>query len=78
MEEQPQTSKDTPQFKMVLLGDAGVGKTTWVRRLKRPEDQPEPGYITTAIVDTTYLILHTSRGDIMLNIWDTGTIIDIF
>jgi len=71
MEEKPPT-KDTPQFKVVLLGELGTGKTTWVRRIKRPEDQPQPAYITTAVVAVTYLRLHTSRGDIILDIWDTG------
>jgi GTP-binding nuclear protein Ran len=58
-----------PKFKLVLVGDGAVGKTTFVKRHLTGEFEKK--YITTINVEVHSLELFTSRGKIIFEIWDT-------
>lgn len=58
------------QFKLVLIGDGGVGKTTFVKRHLTGEY--EKSYIATVGVEVHPLSFFTSRGPICFNVWDTA------
>jgi GTP-binding nuclear protein Ran len=53
------------QFKLVLVGDGGVGKTTFVTRHRTGEF--EKRYIATVGVDTSSLPLYTNLGLVVFN-----------
>ena len=58
------------EFKVVLIGDGGVGKTTFVKRHLTGEFEKK--YIATQGVDVSSIIFYTNRGPIKLNLWDTA------
>jgi GTP-binding nuclear protein Ran len=58
------------RFKVLLLGDGGVGKTTFLNRLVTGEFIPH--YIATMGVSVAPLPIQTTKGQIILNIWDTA------
>jgi GTP-binding nuclear protein Ran len=58
------------EFKLVLIGDGGVGKTTFVKRHLTGEY--EKRYIATVGVEVHPLTFYTSRGPICFNVWDTA------
>lgn len=62
--------KSMPQFKILLVGDGGVGKTTYVKRHLTGEF--EKRYIATIGAEVHPLVFHTNRGPICLNLWDTA------
>ncbi|KAB0392620.1 hypothetical protein E2I00_000743 [Balaenoptera physalus] len=57
------------QFKHVLVGDGGTGKTTF-------EECHLPGefekYIATLCVEAHPIVFHTNRGPIKFNVWNTA------
>ena len=55
-------------FKIVLFGDGGVGKTTFVK--KHLTGDFEKRYIATLGVEVHPLRFHTNYGTICFNIWD--------
>lgn len=55
-------------FKICLVGDAGVGKTTLLKRMRGLEF--ERMYIPTTGVEVHPLYFDTDHGRIRLNIWD--------
>ncbi|KAJ6251591.1 gtp-binding nuclear protein ran [Anaeramoeba flamelloides] len=57
-------------FKIVLVGDGGVGKTTFVKRHLTGEFRKE--YIATVGVEVHPLVFYTNRGPICFNVWDTA------
>lgn len=57
-------------FKLLLVGDGGTGKTTFVKRHLTGEF--EKRYIATVGVDVHPLTFHTNRGKICFNCWDTA------
>ena len=59
-----------PEFKLILVGDGGVGKTTFVRRHLTGEF--EKRYVATLGVEVHPLLFHTNRGQIKFNVWDTA------
>lgn len=62
--------KDVPEFKLVLVGDGGVGKTTFVKRHLTGEFERK--YVATLGVEVHPLDFHTSLGTIRFNVWDTA------
>ncbi|XP_037066356.1 GTP-binding nuclear protein Ran-like [Peromyscus leucopus] len=58
------------QFKLVLVGDGGTGKTKFVKRHLTGEFEKK--YIATLGVEVHPLVFHTNRGPIMFNVWDTA------
>ena len=59
-----------PEFKLILVGDGGVGKTTFVKRHLSGEF--EKRYVATRGVDVNPLPFHTNHGKIVYNVWDTA------
>jgi len=55
---------------MILVGDGGVGKTTFVKRHLTGEFEKK--YIATLGVEVHPLKFFTNRGPIIFNIWDTA------
>lgn len=57
-----------PSYKIVLVGNYGVGKTAFVKRIRTGDFQQK--YIATQGVDVCPLTLTTNYGDIIFKIWD--------
>lgn len=65
-----ETAAPAVEFKLVLIGDGGVGKTTFVKRHLTGEY--EKRYIATVGVEVHPLRFSTSRGIVIFNVWDTA------
>jgi GTP-binding nuclear protein Ran len=63
-------SPTIPSYKICLIGDGGVGKTTFVKRLRNGEFQTK--YFATMGVSVEPLLLMTSIGPIKIDVWDTA------
>eukprot|EP00605_Chrysophyceae_sp_TOSAG23-4_P001955 GSChrysophyteH1.ASY1.ANO1.2166.1 assembled CDS len=59
-----------PEFKLILIGDGGVGKTTFVRRHMTGEF--EKRYVPTRGVEVYPMPFTTNLGPIVFNVWDTA------
>ncbi|CAD2217317.1 GTP-binding protein nuclear protein Ran [Angomonas deanei] len=57
-------------FKLILVGDGGTGKTTFVKRHMTGEF--EKRYVATVGVEVHPLTFHTNCGTICFNCWDTA------
>ena len=57
-------------FKIVLVGDGGVGKTTYIRRHKTGEFEKK--YVATLGVEVHPLDFNTNYGNVRFNVWDTA------
>ena len=58
------------EFKLVMVGDGGVGKTTFVKRHLTGEFEKK--YIATIGVEVHPMEFTTSKGKIKFNVWDTA------
>lgn len=58
------------RFKVVLIGDGGVGKSTFIRRHLTGDFNPN--YVATLGVDVWPLEFNTTRGKIIFDICDTA------
>eukprot|EP00465_Bigelowiella_longifila_P013126 CAMPEP_0185264090 /NCGR_PEP_ID=MMETSP1359-20130426/18717_1 /TAXON_ID=552665 /ORGANISM="Bigelowiella longifila, Strain CCMP242" /LENGTH=213 /DNA_ID=CAMNT_0027852187 /DNA_START=8 /DNA_END=649 /DNA_ORIENTATION=- len=63
-------SKKQIKFKLILVGDGGVGKTTFVKRHKTGEFEKK--YVATMGVNVSPLKFNTKYGEITFNCWDTA------
>lgn len=63
-------AQNIPTFKCILLGDGGVGKTTYVKR--HISGEFEKKYVPTLGVDVRPLKFNTNYGPICFNVWDTA------
>jgi len=63
-------AQQTPEFKLILVGDGGVGKTTFVKRHLTGEFEKK--YVATLGVEVHPLTFHTNRGALKFNVWDTA------
>ena len=61
---------DRMEFKITLIGDGGVGKTTWIKRHMTGEF--EKNYNATLGVEIQQLTFSTNVGQIVFNIWNTA------
>lgn len=57
-------------YKLVLVGDGGVGKTTFVKRHLTGEFEKK--YVATLGVEVHPVLFQTNRGKIQFNVWDTA------
>lgn len=62
--------QQVPEFKLVLVGDGGVGKTTFVKRHQTGEFEKK--YIATLGVEVHPMPFFTTLGQIKFNVWDTA------
>ncbi len=61
-------SADIPTYKLILVGDSGVGKTAFVKRHLTGHFMTQ--HIHTLGVDVYPIKFHTNYGPICFNVWD--------
>jgi len=61
---------NVPKFKLILVGDGGVGKTTFVKRHRTGEFEKK--YVATMGVEVHPLRFFTNLGPVVFSCWDTA------
>ena len=61
-----------PLYKIVMLGDSGVGKTSLVARLTNPERPLNHDISATMGIEFDTQMLDTEHGKVKAQIWDTA------
>jgi GTP-binding nuclear protein Ran len=64
------SNKQNKNYKVVLIGDGGVGKTSYLKRLLNGEF--EKRYLATLGVEVTPIKFNTNNGEIIYSVWDTA------
>lgn len=64
------TTTNTPQIKLLLIGDSGVGKSCCLLRFS--EDSFTPSFITTIGIDFKIRTIELDGKRVKLQIWDTA------
>lgn len=59
-----------PNYKIILVGDGGVGKSTLFKRLSSRQFQTR--YIPTLGVEINEIVFNTNQGPIKFEVWDTA------
>jgi GTP-binding nuclear protein Ran len=59
------------RFKCCLIGDGGVGKTSFCKKLLSSGHDIGTKYIPTLGVEVHPILIETNYGNIMLDVWDT-------
>ncbi|KAF9926689.1 GTP-binding nuclear protein gsp1/Ran [Linnemannia zychae] len=59
-------------FKLVVIGDGGTGKSTFIKRHLTGEFEKQ--YIATIGVMVHSLSFYTNFGEIVFDTWDTGKV----
>lgn len=59
---------ETQRFKVIFVGDGGVGKTTFITRHLTGDFEKK--YTPTEGVEVSPLTFTTSKGPMILNVWD--------
>lgn len=68
--QQQQQQEQISELKLILVGDGGVGKTTFVKRHITGEFEKK--YIATIGVEVHPMEFFTSKGKVKFNVWDTA------
>jgi GTP-binding nuclear protein Ran len=66
----PDVPKQVPDFKLILCGDGGTGKTALWKRVLTGEFERK--YVATFGVEVHPLVFHTNRGPVRFSVWDTA------
>ena len=61
-----------PLYKIVMLGDSGVGKTSLVARLTNPDRPMNHDISATMGIEFDTQMLDTEHGKVKAQIWDTA------
>ena len=56
------------EYKVVMIGNGGVGKTSIIKRLRSGEFQPQ--YVPTLGVEVIPIRINTNYGVVQFNVWD--------
>jgi GTP-binding nuclear protein Ran len=70
MQSPQQPTPSIPTFKLIVVGDGGVGKTTFVKRHISGEFAKK--YVPTVGVEVHPIRFTTNYGPIQFNVWDTA------
>ena len=57
------------RFKVILVGDSGVGKSAFRKRVTK--DTFDERHISTYGVDISSIVIQTTVGDVIFDLWDT-------